>query len=314
MALTGAGLSTESGIPDYRSPNGSYSKGHKPVTHQEFVSDEYKRSRYWGRSLVGFERFHAARPNAGHLALARLEVDPAIGMQTVITQNVDGLHQKAGSRRVVELHGNMREVECLDCGHIMCRGEYTQWLKESNQMWYDDHVAPLNEAAAAAGGAAARDATLRADADADLETDFSGLVPPPCPACHTGMMKPNVVFFGANVPKETTAAVTAAVESSDGLLVAGSSLMVFSAFRLVKKAAAAGVPIAIVNIGETRADPAGALDSPTMRQQRKEQGSGHPSVALRLQAKCGSILPLACDSVLMRATHGDAQSLQQEVG
>lgn len=234
MVLTGAGCSTESGIPDYRGTDGAWKRPAQPVQFRPFVNDPAVRARYWARSLIGWRSFGKAQPNAAHHALARLEQRGAIGL--LATQNVDGLHQAAGSRRVVDLHGRLDRVICLTCKHSTARGTWQQLLVELNPDWVDldAHVAP--------------------DGDADLdEHDFERFVVPACSRC-AGVVKPDVVFFGENVPPWRHAQALASLGSSDALLVVGSSLMVQSGFRYVTAAQRAGIPVAAINLGRTRAD------------------------------------------------------------
>ena len=239
FVLTGAGCSTESGIPDYRDANGEW-KRPAPVTFQAFMGDDSTRRRYWARSLIGWRVMGGARPGLAHHALARLEASGRIEM--LLTQNVDGLHEAAGSRNTIDLHGRIDTVRCMDCGHRMSRAALQEELLARNPAW------------------AALDARAAPDGDADLDgMDFSGFDVPPCPACGTGLLKPDVVFFGENVPRERVAAAREALRSADAMLVAGSSLMVYSGFRFVQAAADAGKPIAAVNIGRTRADGLFAL-------------------------------------------------------
>jgi NAD-dependent SIR2 family protein deacetylase len=234
FVITGAGCSTDSGIPDYRDINGGW-KRPQPVTYQAFVGELATRQRYWARSLVGWRRFGSALPNATHHALARLETQGKLAL--LLTQNVDRLHQAAGSRNVVDLHGRLDQVRCLACEHRTPRADFQSLLLDNNPAWAD------------------LDAVDAPDGDADLaDQDFSGFVIPPCPRCG-GMLKPDVVFFGENVPRDRVADATAALDSADAVLVVGSSLMVFSGYRFVNAAAKAGKPIAAVNLGHTRADP-----------------------------------------------------------
>lgn len=234
FVITGAGCSTDSGIPDYRDINGGW-KRPQPVTYQAFVGELATRQRYWARSLVGWRRFGSALPNATHHALARLETQGKLAL--LLTQNVDRLHQAAGSRNVVDLHGRLDQVRCLACEHRTLRADFQSLLLDNNPAWAD------------------LDALDAPDGDADLaDQDFSGFVIPPCPRCG-GMLKPDVVFFGENVPRDRVADATAALDSADAVLVVGSSLMVFSGYRFVNAAAKAGKPIAAVNLGHTRADP-----------------------------------------------------------
>jgi NAD-dependent SIR2 family protein deacetylase len=231
--LTGAGCSTDSGIPDYRDENGDWKRA-RPVMFQAFVGDLHTRRRYWARSLVGWQRFGHARPNDAHRALARLERQGRA--EVLVTQNVDGLHQSAGSSAVIDLHGRLNLVRCMSCERRSDRERLQRRLLELNPAW-----ARLD----------ARDAP---DGDADLEgLDFSGFEVPACEDCG-GLLKPDVVFFGESVPRERVAAALQAVHRADAMLVIGSSLMVYSGYRFAQAAAAAGKPIAAVNLGRTRAD------------------------------------------------------------
>lgn len=238
LVLTGAGCSTESGIPDYRSPGGLWTN-HKPIYYADFVRSAAGRQRYWARSLAGWARFHQAQPNPAHLALAALEArDRLIGL---ITQNVDRLHQAAGSRQVLELHGHNDGVICLGCGREMSRAAMQATLQALNPTWT----------------AQARE--IAPDGDAQLDTRvFAGFRVPECAACG-GILKPNVVFFGESVPAERVARATAWVDECDALLVVGSSLTVWSGYRFARQAVQAGKPLALVTIGPTRADPIATL-------------------------------------------------------
>lgn len=233
FVITGAGCSTDSGIPDYRDLRGGW-KRPQPVTYQAFVGELATRQRYWARSLVGWRRFGSASPNVTHHALARLEAQGRLAL--LLTQNVDGLHQAAGSRNVIDLHGRLDRVRCLGCEQRLARTDVQTMLLASNPAW-----AGLNAADAP-------------DGDADLDDqDFSNFVIPPCPCCG-GMLKPDVVFFGENVPRARVDEANLALETADAVLVVGSSLMVFSGYRFVNAASKAGKPIAAVNLGHTRAD------------------------------------------------------------
>lgn len=234
VVLTGAGVSTECGIPDYRDIGGEW-KRPPPVRHQAFMTSRATRQRYWARSLVGFKAIESARPGPAHRALARLE---ALGhVSTLITQNVDGLHQRAGSRRVIDLHGRAEMVRCMGCG--------------AQRMRYDLHA----ELAARNPAWCALDAAVGPDGDADLDSlDFADFQIVDCARCGDGVLKPDVVFFGDNVPRQRVEAAFAALGEADALLVAGSSLMVYSGYRFARRAAQAGKPIACVNLGRTRAD------------------------------------------------------------
>ncbi|MBV8927689.1 MAG: NAD-dependent protein deacetylase [Mycobacteriaceae bacterium] len=231
--LTGAGISTDSGIPDYRGPDSPPSN---PMTIRQFTSDPVFRQRYWARNHVGWRHMAATLPNAGHRAVAALEHAGIV--EGVITQNVDLLHTKAGSRRVVNLHGTYADVICLDCAHTMSRSRLAELLETTN--------AGFAERVRADGLAVAP------DADA-VVADTSSFRVVDCPRCG-GMLKPNIVYFGENVPKQLVARAYSMVDDADALLVAGSSLTVFSGYRFVRHAAARGMPIAIVNRGPTRGD------------------------------------------------------------
>ncbi len=234
VALTGAGVSTDSGIPDYRGP---HAPARTPMTYGEFVSGPAAQQRYWARSHVGWSRMRQAEPNPGHRALATLEAAGRTGL--LVTQNVDGLHEAAGSRSLCALHGRIAEVVCLGCGAVTSRGALHDRLAEANPGW----------------GARHADAAVRPDGDVDLE-DTSGFEVPGCATCG-GVLKPHVVFFGENVPKPRVERCYAAVEALDPdgelLLVLGSSLSVMSGFRFVRRAVRNEVPVVVVNRGPTRA-------------------------------------------------------------
>ncbi|WP_313271411.1 NAD-dependent protein deacetylase [Stenotrophomonas sp.] len=232
FVVTGAGCSTDSGIPDYRDRDGQW-KRTPPVTYQAFMGEEATRKRYWARSLLGWPRFGQALPNGTHHALAALEADGRI--ELLLTQNVDCLHQAAGSQTVIDLHGRLDQVRCMGCEARSARELLQQRLLDANPGW--DTL----------------EAGIAPDGDADLEADFSAFSVPACDACG-GVLKPDVVFFGENVPRERVAAVHEHLQRSDAVLVLGSSLMVYSGFRFVDAAAKAGLPIGAVNIGRTRAD------------------------------------------------------------
>jgi NAD-dependent SIR2 family protein deacetylase len=232
--LTGAGISTDSGIPDYRGPDSPPSN---PMTIGQFTSDPVFRQRYWARNHVGWRHMDDTLPNAGHRALAALE---HAGVVTgVITQNVDLLHTKAGSANVVNLHGTYAQVICLSCGHTMSRVALAEQLEALNPGFI--------ERAEAIGGLA-----VAPDADA-VVADTASFRYLDCPRC-AGMLKPDIVYFGENVPKRIVVQAYSLVDEAQALLVAGSSLTVFSGYRFVRHAAALGIPIAIVNRGRTRGD------------------------------------------------------------
>ena len=236
--LSGAGVSTLSGIPDYRDRDGNW-KQSEPIQYGEFVASAAARRRYWARSFVGWQRFSLAEPNPAHRALAELESNGRV--DTLITQNVDGLHSAAGSRQVINLHGDLSKVICLQCNTVRERDEFQRMLGEANPGWRAEVSA------------------WRADGDAELAggatADFAV---PGCPRCD-GILKPDVVMFGESVPKDRVQEAMDAVDRADALLVVGSSLMVFSGSRFARHAKAGGKPIAIVNQGCTRADDIASL-------------------------------------------------------
>jgi NAD-dependent SIR2 family protein deacetylase len=244
VVLSGAGLSTESGIPDYRGVTGTLRR-HTPMTYQEFVGSADSRRRYWARSHLGWRTITGARPNAGHHAIAALAA--AGYVSAVITQNVDGLHRAAGSTDAVELHGSLDRVRCLDCGHTSRREELDRRLRAANP-GFDDARARLNP-----------------DGDVELaeglEVAFRVVA---CEACGFGTLKPDVVFFGENVPKPRVERCYDHVDEARALLVLGSSLTVMSGLRFVRRAAKSGKTVAIVNQGPTRGDAHAAvrLDAP----------------------------------------------------
>jgi NAD-dependent SIR2 family protein deacetylase len=242
VVLSGAGLSTESGIPDYRGPTGR-ARNAQPMTYQTFISSGTARQRYWARAHVGWRAMKTAEPNAGHLAVTELQ---RRGLLTsIITQNVDGLHHRAGTLRVTELHGSLYRVRCLSCGERTSRADLDRRLGEANSGW------------APAG-------TVNPDGDAALTDDqVSSFCVVDCEACG-GNLKPDVIFFGENVPPERVESCYEAVAAARGLLVLGSSLTVLSGFRFVRHAASLDVPVAIVNQGPTRGDSLAdiVLDAP----------------------------------------------------
>ncbi len=231
VLLTGAGLSTDSGIPDYRGPGRPV---RQPMTYQELVATEAAHQRYWARGFLGWSRMGHAEPNPGHDAVARLEAAGALDL--LVTQNVDGLHERAGAEHVVALHGRISDVVCLDCGATSPRTAMQARMDAANPTWLERH----------------RTRPLRPDGDVDLD-DTAGFLVPPCVVCG-GRLKPDVVFFGENVPRPRVQRVTDAVDRTEALLVAGSSLTVMSGFRFVRRAAKLGTPVVIVNRGRTRGD------------------------------------------------------------
>lgn len=233
LALTGAGMSTASGIPDYRDKDG-VRRGRAPVQGPEFRRSDAVRRRYWARSMVGYPTLAQAAPNAGHHALAALEQGGALG--AVITQNVDGLHQRAGSQKLIELHGNIHGVVCLDCRTQYARGAIQEQLLRENPQLVGSNAQPLP------------------DGDAQLEPEaLEHFSVPQCGNCG-GVLQPDVVFFGDTIPRDRTELALQTMAEADALLVVGSSLMVFSGYRFCKLAAESGKPIAAINAGVTRAD------------------------------------------------------------
>ena len=248
--LAGAGISTESGIPDYRGPTTRHIE-RRPIQYDAFVSDPHARRRYWARASRGWDRVASARPNAGHVALARLEAaGHVIG---TITQNVDGLHQHAGARRVIELHGSLADVRCLQCERRWPRDTVQEQIRALNPDWLD--LRPT-------------DRQLAPDGDVELD-DTDEFTAPRCPACE-GPLKPDVVFFGESVPKPRVEAARRMVTQASALLVVGSSLTVYSGYRFVRQAETEGTPIAIVTLGHTR---------------------GHRHASVWVDAPLGDVLP-----------------------
>lgn len=254
FVLTGAGCSTASGLGDYRDSNGQW-KRKQPITGQTFLNDEHARNRYWARSSVGWPSFSQAQPNKAHHALRSLERNNKLSL--LVTQNVDQLHQKAGHKNVVDLHGVLATVSCVDCRLKETRDDYQQRLILSNP-WLSDLTAQHAP-----------------DGDADLETEFvESMDLPNCKNCN-GLLKPDVVFFGENVAKTIVQQSMDALRDADALLVAGSSLMVYSGFRFCRDAQKRNQPIIIINNGKTRADELATLN---------------------LQGDCGNLLQALVDS------------------
>ena len=238
FVLTGAGVSTDSGIPDYRDEHGAW-KGREPIQYRDFVASEAVRRRYWARSMLGFPLLSRATPNAAHRALTDLETRGALSL--LVTQNVDGLHQRAGSSSVVDLHGRIDQVRCLGCGALTARAALQSELVARNPDF------------------ARASAVAKPDGDAELsDVDYQHFEIAACGTCG-GILKPHVVFFGENVPAERVTRAMTALEQAKLLLIVGTSLMVFSGFRFARAAARFGVPIAIVNRGITRADELSTL-------------------------------------------------------
>jgi len=239
FVLTGAGISTASGIPDYRGPDGLW-KRNAPITYQSFVRDPAMRARYWMRSFVGWPLVAKARPNRAHAALVDLESQGRLS--ALVTQNVDGLHARAGQKAVIDLHGRIDQVVCMGCGALSLRADLQDRLAAAHPVW--QHLG----------------ATTAPDGDADVEPGgiHPPIVAPECLQCN-GLLKPDVVFFGENVPRERVAAAQEALRMSDAMLVIGSSLMVYSGFRFARMAHEAGMPIALLTRGITRADDLATL-------------------------------------------------------
>ncbi|TMU69726.1 NAD-dependent protein deacetylase [Pseudomonas fluorescens] len=251
IVLTGAGISTPSGIPDYRDSNG-VRRGRQPMMYQEFLAASESRRRYWARAMLGWPRVRQAQPNAAHEALASLQRQGLIS--DLITQNVDTLHDQAGSHDVIELHGSLHRVLCLDCGQRSERDAIQQLMELHNP-----YLAGV-------------DAVQAPDGDTLLDPAFEARFQvPQCPHCFGERMKPDVVFFGENVAQPTAARAMAAAENAAGMLVVGSSLMAYSAFRLCRVIADRGKPLIAINLGKTRADD--LLD-------------------LKIEASCEQLLPL----------------------
>jgi NAD-dependent SIR2 family protein deacetylase len=256
VVLTGAGCSTESGIPDYRDETGAW-KRPSPMTYQDFTGSPEARRRYWARAAIGWQRMRSVQPGRAHRALALLEQAGLVNC--LITQNVDGLHQRAGSQRVIDLHGRIDTVQCLACGQTLKREQVQSGLEAANPGW-----SALPAAAAPDGDAVIEEAACERFTLID------------CPSCG-GILKPAVVFFGESVPAEVVQKAYAAVEGADGLLVVGSSLMVYSGYRFVRTALERGVSIALLNRGRTRADA---------------------EASIKIEAACGEVLEAVVQRVL----------------
>ncbi|HEY6788377.1 MAG TPA: Sir2 family NAD-dependent protein deacetylase [Trebonia sp.] len=258
VVLSGAGLSTESGIPDYRGPSGR-TRPATPMTYQVFTGSAAARQRYWARSHLGWRHITGTSPNAGHRAVASLEQRGLV--TAIITQNVDGLHQAAGAAAVTELHGSLHRVTCLGCGQQTSRVVLDERLRAANPSWLPSGamVAPGFEATVAPGF---EEAAINPDGDVALEST-DGFVVVDCLACG-GVLKPDVVFFGESVPKPRVDECFARVSAASSLIVLGSSLTVFSGLRYVRHADKLGIPVVIVNQGPTRGDPLASvrLDAP----------------------------------------------------
>jgi NAD-dependent SIR2 family protein deacetylase len=244
VVLSGAGMSTESGIPDYRGPQGALRR-HTPMTYQEFTASADGARRYWARSFVGWRHVARARPNTGHRAVAALE--HAGYLDGLVTQNVDGLHHAAGSRTVIDLHGSLDRVVCLACGDLSDRADLDDRMRTANP--------GFEQAAARALAAPGVDGRVNPDGDVALPEDaVAGFVVPECPACGSSTLKPDVVFFGEKVPPHRVQHSSRLVDAARALLVLGTSLTVMSGYRFCLQAHERGIPVAIVNQGPTRGD------------------------------------------------------------
>ncbi|MDH3545553.1 MAG: NAD-dependent protein deacetylase [Gammaproteobacteria bacterium] len=233
VVLSGAGVSTASGIPDYRDRDGEWKQA-QPMQFGQFKSSDIARKRYWARSYVGWQHFSRARPNGAHRALVELESSGKV--DTLVTQNVDGLHRVAGSRRLIDLHGTLGKVRCMECDTAYERDRFQKILKRANPDWHAEVF------------------RYKPDGDAALaESSHEDFSVPGCPACG-GPVKPDVVMFGESVPTARVRRALSAIDRAAALLVVGSSLMVYSGFRIVCHASARCMPIAILNQGRTRAD------------------------------------------------------------
>ncbi|MCT4496727.1 NAD-dependent protein deacetylase [Pseudomonas sivasensis] len=257
LVLTGAGISTSSGIPDYRDSEG-VRRGKAPMMYQEFLATPQARRRYWARAMLGWPRVRIATPNKAHMALATLQQRQRIS--GLITQNVDTLHDQAGSHDVIELHGSLHRVLCLDCQQRSDRNVIQRLMEAENP-----YLAGV-------------DAVQAPDGDTLLDPAFEERFQVPrCPYCHGQRLKPDVVFFGENVATATAVAAMAAVEHAEGLLVVGSSLMAYSAFRLCKAMVEQGKPVIAINLGKTRGDEL---------------------LQMKVQASCEVLLPLLAERLI----------------
>ncbi|GBC03518.1 hypothetical protein RclHR1_05170008 [Rhizophagus clarus] len=247
LILTGAGVSTDSGIPDYRGPQGTYviNKNYKPIFYHEFAGQHRFRQRYWARSFLGWPLVQKTKPNSSHIAFAKLQ---SLGyIQNIITQNVDGLHQMAGTKNILELHGTLHEVHCMQCGYIQKRSKYQDILNELNPKW-EEFLNKIESFKIKP--------KVRPDGDVDLPSNntYETFRYPSCEQCKKGIYKPSVIFFGENINSSVKLIASDMVKDCSAMMVVGSSLATYSAFRLVKSAYDSGKNIVIINFGDTRGD------------------------------------------------------------
>ncbi|CAB5203716.1 uncharacterized protein OCT59_022082 [Rhizophagus irregularis] len=269
LILTGAGVSTDSGIPDYRGPQGTYviNKNYKPIFYHEFAGQHRFRQRYWARSFLGWPPVQKTKPNSSHIAFTQLQ---SLGyIQNIVTQNVDGLHQKAGTKNILELHGTLHEVHCMQCGHIQKRSNYQDILNELNPEWKEF----LNQIESFK-----IKPKVRPDGDVDLpsNTSYETFRYPSCDQCKKGIYKPSIIFFGENIKSSVKLIASDMVKDCSAIMVVGSSLVTYSAFRLIKSAHDSGKNIVIINSGETRGDNLAWL---------------------KIEMLCGDILPLISQQI-----------------
>jgi NAD-dependent deacetylase sirtuin 4 len=272
IVLTGAGASTDSGVPDYRGPQGIYRSrpNYRPIMFQEFMSSSLARKRYWARSFWGWPKLHRAFPNKCHHALSELQEQGIIS--SIITQNVDGLHQAAGSKNVLELHGSLKNVICQGCHAVYDRAQLQKILARLNPSLLElDETIESGDVAS----------SMNPDGDSDVQFDYSQIQIPSCQRC-SSILKPDVVFFGENMKDNTRDESFRRINDASALLVVGSSLTVFSAFRLVRAAHDLQIPIAILNLGSTRGD----LWS-----------------HIRIDANCSSVLTQVLTSIKSNGSH-----------
>ncbi|CAG8514708.1 1416_t:CDS:2 [Ambispora gerdemannii] len=271
LLMTGAGVSTDSGIPDYRGPKGTYTvnKNYKPTYYQEFAAHHHIRQRYWARSYFGWPRMQRVKPNSTHFAFAKLQ---SLGhIQEIITQNVDALHQAAGSHDILELHGTLHQVHCMQCGHINSRIDHQKILSELNPAWAEflELVEHTKERP-----------RLNPDGDVELPSNVSyeTFKYPPCEKCHQGIYKPSLVFFGGNISENVKERSNDMILRNDSVLIVGSTLTTYFAFKLVKLAKELGKNVGIINLGPTKGDDLADY---------------------KIEAHCGKVIPAIADYLSM---------------